>query len=92
MQYIVIAVAAFLIWKNWDKIKGLISPNITPVPPQPQTRPIPPQEPQPGPNPDEVNAFYREAGRVAMNNLRDHHQDEYERYVQEWIDANWVRS
>jgi hypothetical protein len=85
MQLIVIGVAAFLIWKNWSRIKGLFSSNLgndqTPY----VTPPPPPQEPRPTQMEQDAMAFYRQAGKAASDMLRDKYSAEYDLFVNHWI-------
>lgn len=63
MTIVIIAIAGFLIWKNWARIKGYLTPSMPPPPPM-----MPgPYGPPPGwtpPQPDECPTCHQPLGQV----------------------------
>jgi hypothetical protein len=80
MGFIILAVGGFLVWKNWDKISGLLKNNLSGAGPMSSPRP----------SPEEEGAMFLQhrASQAAMYSLRDQHHEEYDRYVQGWIEAH----
>jgi hypothetical protein len=78
MTFIILAVGGFLAWKYRDKISGVFKNNLGST--QPSPRPTPQEE-------DSMRQYHR-ASQTALYTLRDKYHEEYERYVQQWLEAH----